>query len=171
MADPDPSKKPNPSASASTQDVANAFGVSKEAVFAWKAKIERTAGIWRFVKGGKGRAGQALEWDLPRVIAWRMEREVETAVGRVKAAQQPTDLVVMTPLDREQLRKVKMHNDQMARTLVDRAELDRQWAKAGAELKQRLETVGRRHGVAVTNDLARAMTDLERTIHGVMGKA
>ncbi len=169
MAASEPPQKVNPAAASSTLDVAHAFGVSKEAVFSWKTKIDRALGLWRQVKGSKGRAGQALEWDLPRLIAWRAEQAVETAVARLKAAHQPTDVVAMSPLEREQLRKVRMHNDQIERTLVDRAELDRQWATLGSELRSRLETVGRRHGVVVANDLAAAMKDLERRVHGLMG--
>lgn len=150
----------------STAQVADACGVTSPAVDRWRDAIPESDGIWIAVEPeGKGKNGarKVIKWRLPKLIDWRLARAAENSKARESSSAPTTDL------EREQYRKVKLANDQRAGLLVDRALMERQWAKVGADLRQRLETIGRRHGATVANELARALDELKRQVHGVLG--
>lgn len=153
----------NPFESATTSDVAALFGFTVEAVGKWRDSIGEDAGIWWF-ESRKGRG--KIRWHVPKLIDWRVRKLAETLAAR----QAPAQAKAMSLIEEEQLRRLKRENDQRDGLVVNRAELDRQWSKVGADLRQRLETVGRRHGTAVANDIARAMADLQRAVHGLLGE-
>jgi hypothetical protein len=150
----------NPMEQATTQTVAKAFGLTDQAVAKWREVIAEDAGVWRWERtGGK----PVVRWSLPRVIEWKIDRAAE-AKAAAPAAR------VLSPIEQEQLRRLKRENDQRDGNLVNKAELEQQWARVGAELRQRLEGIGRRHGPAVANDIARTMAGLAQSMHGLIGK-
>jgi transposase-like protein len=153
--------KVNPLEQASTRQVAQAFGITEEAVLRWRDNIPEADKVWTHEKGkGKG----IVRWSLPKVIAWKIARAAEAK------ASAPATTRPLTPIEQEQLRRLKRENDQRDEKLVDKQQLEIQWAKVGSELRGRLEAIGRRHGAAVANDIARAMADLGRSMHGLVGK-
>ncbi len=153
----------NPLESATTREVADAFGLKVESVHAWREQVPEGAdGCWWWEsKKGNGK----IRWHLPRLIEWRVKRATEGAATKVG----PAPVKALDPLQEEQLRKLKRENDEREGRLVNKAELVKQWGRVGADMRQELESVGRRHGHVVANDIARALAKLQQGVHGVMG--
>jgi hypothetical protein len=150
----------NPLEKATTRQAAQAFGLTDEAVGKWRDVIPEAAGIWWWERTtGKG----VVRWSVPKLVAWKIERAAEAKAAAPAARP-------LSPIEQEQLRRLKRENDQRDGNLVNKAELEQQWARVGAELRQRLEGVGRRHGPVVANDIARAMASLAQSMHGLIGK-
>ena len=143
---------------ATTPQAAGVFGVTTEALNQWRATIDPEAGIWWEVEG-KGRGGKALRWNIPKLVEWRVKRLAETMAAREAKA--------LNPLEQEQLLKLQIANGKARQEILD--QLGQQWSQIGGTLRGRLEAIGRRHGAAVSADLAKAMADLTREVHGVMG--
>lgn len=146
-----------------SQQVAEAFGVTPQALQNWKALIGDSGEIWHLIDG-RGAAGKSVRWNLPKLIEWREAKGIEDALRKRPPA-------ALDALDQERLRKAKLANDETEGRLVDRLQMERQWARIGHDLRVRLETIGRRHGKPVANDIAKAMEDLKRQIHGVLGES
>lgn len=143
---------------ATTQQAASVFGVTVEALGKWRAEIPVEAGIWWDI-AGNGRAGKVVRWHLPKLVEWRSRRLAETLAAR--------EMKPLSPLEQEQLRKLQLANGHARDRIME--DLDRQWAKVGADLRGKLESIGRRHGAAVSADLAKALADLTKGVHGVLG--
>lgn len=141
-----------------TKQAATAFGVTVEALSKWRVEVGPEAGIWWEIDG-KGRGGKSLRWHLPRMVEWRSRRLAETIAAR--------EVKALNPLEQEQLRKLQLANGHARDRIME--DLGRQWAKVGADLRARLEAIGRRHGAAVSAELAKAMADLTKDAHGVVG--
>lgn len=93
---------------ATTGQVASVFGVSPQAVQAWRRSIPTDAEVWREVQG-RGRGARAIRWDVPALIAYR---ERQAAARTTEQGE--------TPAERELRRKRAAEADLRELDLAER---------------------------------------------------